>query len=60
MAANIGKIIPVAVNPKMALTQDVPVSNPIEGGKIKFPAPKNTAKSAKLQQYCPLIFCSSI
>ena len=42
-----GSSIPVSIKPISATAQCVPVAKPICGGKIKFPAPKNTANMAK-------------
>ncbi|GET46083.1 hypothetical protein RCZ01_13850 [Capnocytophaga felis] len=42
-----GAIIADIKNPINASPQSFPVPNPIRGGKIRFPAPKNIANSAK-------------
>ncbi len=42
-----GRIIPVAIRPNKPGSQEVPEAAPMDGGKIKFPAPKNVANSAK-------------
>ena len=45
--AIIGIAIAVIINPKTTIHQSEPELKPSVGGKIKFPAPKKSEKSAK-------------
>ena len=51
-----GSMIPDSVNPAMADGQADPETTPISGGKIRFPAPKNTANSAKPTTNASFVF----
>ena len=45
--ANSGNPTPVIINPSIPIIYSLPIACPKYGGKIKFPAPKNIANSAK-------------
>ena len=42
-----GETMPVVKNPATAASHSSPAFSPINGGKIRFPAPKNIANNAK-------------
>ena len=47
MKEHIGSTIPEIINAIIAIGHSFPEDKPMLGGKIRFPAPKNEAKSAK-------------